>query len=385
MTRSFVIRRFLTINLLAALFLPNLSYAAVRLNLLAVNPREDTNQTVSIRQELPKEIRSGDVLETGGLKLDYSPESDLYYVYGEVELGPKETKTLQVILQDKWDIPLEELNTLREELIAELEPLKNTDQYNTAKMLSDNINAKLDAIVVSQNEAAGDIERRIGLSRVNRKLLSSLEGDISSLKYMAERTTQLTKADTIKYIIESSNPANETAELLVSQYLPKGVQPEYLVSTADLEVGYDNIKNQYYLSKKDKFGPNETKRYEIEIKDVWFLPDTLLAQYQDEVEKLILILKETKYKALANSLKDSIAEYTRQIKESQVSATGLKERMALSHENEKRELKIKQSLDKLNSLVTDVVGSKGFFTVLKERNPTAELKIADIKKRRCRR
>ena len=256
-----------------------------------------------------------------------------------------------------------------------------TDQYETAKILATNIQNRLDNITKEQNENAADVDKRVGLLRVNRQLLQQVDTDILTLEFLASKAAQLEKASTIKYVVEANNPQNQAMETSVVSYLPKGVLPEYIVSNPGFDVKYDTTLGQYYLEKKENMQPNETKRFDVEIKDMWSFPETLLGSYVEEADAYNNFIKESKYKFLSKLLVDEIKKKVEEIRLSQQSATTLKDRMASFQANSDREAKVKEDIIRLKSLLAEIVKKQEFYTVLKETNPLAQLRISDIKKK----
>jgi len=70
--------------------------------LLAVNPSETIKQNVPIRYNLPREVRKEDIIDPGGMNVDYDAKAGCFYVSKDVELEAKGTATFQIIIQDKW-------------------------------------------------------------------------------------------------------------------------------------------------------------------------------------------------------------------------------------------------------------------------------------------
>ncbi len=69
------------------------------------NPSKIDTKTVPVRYFLTKEIKGRDVIDTSGLKIGFDFERELFYVYSKgVELHPAETKTFDIILENRWTI-----------------------------------------------------------------------------------------------------------------------------------------------------------------------------------------------------------------------------------------------------------------------------------------
>jgi len=62
-------------------------------------------RTVGVRKDLPPEIAIDDVIDSGGLEVQYDPKAHLAYVFKDaVEVQPQETLTFDVRIRDKWNI-----------------------------------------------------------------------------------------------------------------------------------------------------------------------------------------------------------------------------------------------------------------------------------------
>ncbi len=72
-------------------------FADVYINVVAVNGTS-ANKTSSIKFDLPGELTAEDILDTNGLQLDYDVDDANYFVYGDVTLNPKESKTFRIHL-----------------------------------------------------------------------------------------------------------------------------------------------------------------------------------------------------------------------------------------------------------------------------------------------
>lgn len=358
------------------------AYSAVKIKLLAVNPSQDSNRKITVEYAFPSEIKKEDVLDPGGMDIDYDVQKGVYYVTKQIELAPKATRIFQVVIQDKWNVQQEEIDSLKNKLTERLKVMEGTDQYETAKLLADNINTKLDSIIKAQNEAAADIERKMGLTRANLKLMKQLENDIMSLDYFVAKSANLDQMRSIRYFVEASNPKSNPIETTVTEYLPKGVGPEHIVSSSGFDIHYDNNLGLYYLSKSEKLEAGQAKRYEIEVKDMWSVADPLLDSYTEEAEGYLTLLKDTKYKDVSGLVFEEIAKFIEDIKASQKGVSGLKERMSLYKTNSEKEAKIREDIERLKSLLAEVVRKQAFHTVLKVKDPLAQLRIADVKKKK---
>ena len=89
------------------------------------------------------------------------------------------------------------------------------------------------------------------------------------------------------------NPSStKTQSVPIKMYLPMEVTPDAILSLGGLEVEYDSEKSMYYLYKDEVIlKPSETKTFNVEIKDVWKVPqgrlDSLSAQSNSIIARLV--------------------------------------------------------------------------------------------------
>jgi hypothetical protein len=74
---------------------------------------------IQVRRELPPEVTLDDVIDAGGLSVQYDSKDKLTYVYADsLEVGPMETKTFDVRIRDKWNINGPRFDFLQEKIGA---------------------------------------------------------------------------------------------------------------------------------------------------------------------------------------------------------------------------------------------------------------------------
>ena len=101
--------------------------AQLTVNILAVNG-SNKEKTKEIVHHLPSELVAADILDDGGLKLDYDVTAGTYYVHGDITLGPKETKTFKVRVRDVWQVDDQLVNGVREQIDASVSPVKYQEE-----------------------------------------------------------------------------------------------------------------------------------------------------------------------------------------------------------------------------------------------------------------
>jgi hypothetical protein len=155
----------------------------VTLSVVVVNPSEEKTQVVPVRIDLPAEVKPMDVLDDGGLQLEFDDERSAYYVYkNDVALAPKETRVFEVRVNDIWFIKPEELNSLRDYTQLLLKRIEGSDYYETAKSLAQSIEQRLTDIQTVQDDPALSRKARIGAYRQHLGQVEGIKEDLARME-----------------------------------------------------------------------------------------------------------------------------------------------------------------------------------------------------------
>ena len=111
-------------------------HADIYINVVAVNGA-DAPKNSSIHFDLPGELTAEDILDTSGLQLDYSVDDADYFVYGDVALKPKESKTFRIHVKDKWMVTPDQVDGLKKEIDQGYETLGKPHDAQKADILKD--------------------------------------------------------------------------------------------------------------------------------------------------------------------------------------------------------------------------------------------------------
>ena len=164
-----------TVNALAA--------GTVKMRIVLVNPSTTKTQTKSVKNYLPKEVTLKNIIDNGGLDVDYDQEQGLFFVAkSAVELAPSETKTFEVVFDDVWQIPSERTESIRNQTNAVIEKLKNTTYFNQADLIAKSILGRLDDIDKNQNDPNVSKQQRIAYYRDNLKVMQQVKDDLDKLE-----------------------------------------------------------------------------------------------------------------------------------------------------------------------------------------------------------
>jgi len=117
------------------------------------------------------------------------------------------------------------------------------------------------------------------------------------------------------------NPSKgQTQKVTLKAYLPKEAKPDDVVDMADLTATYDTQQGSYFVSGEYEIKPGEFLERDVEIKDIWVVPDKEISQLRQEVAQVRELLKNTDYAERIDFLKTSVDNKLNQIIESQLNA-----------------------------------------------------------------
>ncbi len=157
--------------------------ANVTFRYIAVNPSATKTQTVPIKKYLPEEVTPKDIIDSGGLDIEYDENVSLYYAYSEgVELAPKEIRTFEVEVSDIWIVPESELSELANRTDAVLAHLDGTEFYEKAREISDTIYPRLEDIRKAQLDDTISRPQHIGIYRNNLITVGEIKEDIARME-----------------------------------------------------------------------------------------------------------------------------------------------------------------------------------------------------------
>ncbi len=153
---------------------------------LVTNPSQTINQTVPVKIYLPSEVKKENIINVDdGLSIVYDPEKNQYYYQGSFTIGPGETKTLQVRVDDNIFIISKDTITSMQKQADELsKPLNNTSYFAQGVTLKSSINVALDKITELQKSAVTP-EEKIRAFREAKIELDSAKTTMAKLQELA--------------------------------------------------------------------------------------------------------------------------------------------------------------------------------------------------------
>ena len=183
--------------------------ASVVLKIRVENPSKTEAQTVPVKVYLPKEVNpKTDIIDLGGLKLNYDTATGTYYVHGEVPLGPGESVNKAVEMKDVWVQSEEELSAKLEEAKETARQLEGTPYEEEGEALVSEVKKKIELILKNQEETANNPGERIRTFRQGVQSLASVEQDISQL---GQLKLEASVGETLKKDLSAKKEESEEA------------------------------------------------------------------------------------------------------------------------------------------------------------------------------
>ena len=333
------------------------------INLVAVNGTDEAKKT-PVKYYLPKELRPEDIISVGDLKVDYDLEKGAYFVHGDFDLAPKESRTFKLQIGDVWTIDPAGIEVVKQQIDKNLEELEGTEFHESATTLRNSMFKRMDYILERQQEFQNNIERRIEEYRANIDTLEEIKRDAFSTDYLTSYPLQPElETDTVKMVIEVENPSKEEAKVIsYKHYLPQEIRSSHLVDGQGFEVRFDGDRGQAYLTKKEEFQPGEKKRYIIVLKNAWNIPNPVInsfyARAKASLDTLLSTDENEELKKTANFLAANIFVNLKLIQESQAKEASVREHIGLFRINKERYEKADEALKQLERLVALVSSKK---------------------------
>ena len=160
----------------------------IKFKIIAVNPSQTRTQRVPIKVYLPEEVGPGDVVDLGGLEMEYDATKSLYYVYSEdILLNPAQTQVFEVEVNDIWLIPEDELEGMEKKvkyLQAAFEGSEYGPQVDELAVQAETLHEE---VLSRQSDDSISRSQHIGVYRTNTKALAHLKQKIEELEKILEQ------------------------------------------------------------------------------------------------------------------------------------------------------------------------------------------------------
>ena len=303
-------------GIIFVLSMMSLAHADIYINVMAVNGA-DAPKSYSIKFNLPGELTAEDILDTNGLDLDYSVDDGDYFVYGNVDLKPKESKTFRIHVKDKWMISQDQVDDLKKQIDQGYETLGKPYDPQKAEVLKGLLDKKIDYILNLQGSNSDSIDKRIDDYRVYAKEMKRIQNDAINRDYWRSNPSDIKPPKLIHMMIEVTNPTIKMKHYKHKDYLPAEVKPEDVLEPEDFEVRYDDAKQLAFLFKEEDLAPGQTKKYYIGIVDIWNVEQQKIDDLRSRAQYVYDFLKDTRFSKDVGFLMDRVTIHLKDIEDSQ--------------------------------------------------------------------
>ncbi len=291
-------------------------FADIYINVVAVNGK-DVPKTSSIHYDLPGELTAEDILDTNGLSLDYSVDDGNYYVYGDVTLNAKESKTFRIHIKDKWMVSQDEVADLKKQIDQGYTSLGVPYNPQNADILKGRLYSKIDYIVNLQSSNGDSTDKRIDSFRAYAKEMKRIRDSSLDVSYWRSDPSVVETPKLIHLSIDVHNPTLVTKSFKHKDYLPAEVKPEDVVEAEGFEVRYDQAKQLSFLFKEEDLTAGQDKKYSIGIVDIWNIDQKDIDYLLTRAKNTYDLLSDCKFEPDAKILLDRITAELNEIETSQ--------------------------------------------------------------------
>lgn len=158
-----------------------MKFDSVVMSFLITNPAS-TKQTVNFKAALPVEVTLTDIINLGGLNIDYDTAANSYYVYGNISLGAKQSIEKSVEIKDIWLYDTKNLDSIKSQVASFEGTLKNTQYSAQGVLLENDIDNLINTIETSQKQSYTSPQDHILAYRNNKSNLDEVNNDFNQLK-----------------------------------------------------------------------------------------------------------------------------------------------------------------------------------------------------------
>jgi hypothetical protein len=156
--------------------------ASITLRVVAVNPSEESVQSVPIKVYLPIEVKPESIIYKEDLDVAYDAQLGSYYVFGEYQLKPKEVLEKEIEIKDVWIIDEALILSLRKEAKDIFTGFEKTGYAEKATNLYQGVEKKLNEIEEIQRVPANNPSQHISDYRYCLGQLNSAKNDLVAAK-----------------------------------------------------------------------------------------------------------------------------------------------------------------------------------------------------------
>ncbi len=160
--------------------------ASVVMKMQVANPSKSDSQTVPVKVYLPKEISHKDIIDLGGLELDYDPDTGMYYVHNSVDLEPGQSITKRIEMKDVWVFTEEQLSAFVNQAKEMARQLEGSPYAAEASAIVVGIEETVQGVLKRQEETEEQPSEHIRAYRQGLSLLNTIKQDVAALERLRQ-------------------------------------------------------------------------------------------------------------------------------------------------------------------------------------------------------
>ena len=161
----------------------SLQSGSVKFRIMAINPSKTKIQKVQVKKYLPEEVKPKDVMDMGGMELEYDSEKAIYFVYkNDLELQPNQISVFEVEVEDIWMVPAAQIAELKKNTDETLALFEKSSLYAKAKEVTDTIYPVLEEMPKAQADDTLSREQHIGIYRQNTQNIKLINEKLAELQ-----------------------------------------------------------------------------------------------------------------------------------------------------------------------------------------------------------
>jgi hypothetical protein len=195
----------------------SLQAGSVKFRIMVVNPSRTKTQKVQVKKFMPAEVKPKDVMDLGGLQLEYDSERSIYYVFkNDVELKPGEARVFEVEVEDIWMVPdalIAEVKQKTDELVSRV---RGTAFADKVKEVTDTVYPVLEEMPRTQSDDSISREQHIGIYRQNLQAIEIINDKLASLEKMMQAAKGVATPEVLeKSKLKINLPVKTTTWLII--------------------------------------------------------------------------------------------------------------------------------------------------------------------------
>jgi hypothetical protein len=142
-------------------------------------------------------------------------------------------------------------------------------------------------------------------------------GGLTAILFFLSLFASLSEASIVLKVVAVNPSKDQRQKVQVKAYLPKETKPGDVMDKDDLDIAYDTQQGSYYVFGEYDLNATEVLEKNIELRDIWNVPEAEIESVRSEALKMSQMLKNTEFSDRAAFLVNNIDSKLNQIIENQ--------------------------------------------------------------------